>query len=64
MQKRVTGPLDKLIEATGGVSKLANVLGVNRTSILTWQDKDPEVQDKLKINILCRALNLEEIYKE
>jgi hypothetical protein len=63
-RNRNRGPLDNLIDALGGVKQLASVLGVSRIVIQTWQNKEPTVTDKLRVNILCRAMKLEEIYKE
>jgi hypothetical protein len=63
MRRRNKGPLDNIIEAVGGVNQLAELLGVSRISIQTWQDRDPDAIGKLKVNILCRALKIEEIYK-
>jgi DNA-binding XRE family transcriptional regulator len=62
--QRVRGPLDKLIDIVGGVAELAEQLGVDRKTIFLWQDKDPDVTGKLKVNILCRAFSIEEIYKD
>ena len=61
--RHANGPLDELIDKIGGVNELAIQLRVTRQAILLWQDKDPDVTSKLKVNILCRAMGIEEIYK-
>lgn len=62
------GSLDNLIEAIGGISKLAEALGVSEESIRQWNFKVwknlPDVHSRLKINLVCRSLNIEEVYKD